>query len=461
VPSSSAGVNQSNQNPKFVNIKIDHFRFVDRSTEKSSKLRMAKDKDSEQQLNDSIGKTHGQLDLFPPSANNNNNQTSTLPSILPIASNQTYNEQMIRPRTSTKFRINTANYYENKEQQDQEDTKTIIPLTPYKMNSPMQKMTYLKKYVANNLRSKNDIDVSVTPFADSCWNRIPSSAEPKPTSAISKSTYLNQQFQFNNNNNNLSAQSRVFPNPSQQSNYNTNKPNMSYMNAVVNTKELSIIDIQLSAANNNAQMPMGFQPPLGNHLRKSATKLGGGTAPNLVNSNTRPSAKQVSNANGDSNLVSKLNDFTADPPGDLSSARIGKYKKSKLLDMLNSMAPNNSIENVNASEQKTTDAVQRNNSRSLAREQEQGETINVTRIGQDLQKSTLSANNNHFKALLCQQRKNKMNVNGIPIISARASEMNSSKHVQHQHLDEQPMHHQANSFVKLANNSLLIRRLKF
>jgi hypothetical protein len=448
----SEASNQLHQNPKLVNLKIDHFRFVDR-TDKSNKLKTLKDTE----LNDSISKSI-QLNSSPPSANN----AKTLPSIL--STNQSgggsgnTNEQVTRPR-STRFSINTGNFETNS--QDQEETKTITltPFTNISTSSSLHKMSYLKKYVANNLRSKNsNPNTNVTPFADSCWNRIPSSsADSKPTSSYMRSTNLNQQINSN-------SQLRAYPSSSQQSDYIAKKPNSSMASAngnfQPNTRELSIIDLKLAAAT-NVQAPLGFQPPLGNHLRKSANKsrsnMNGTLTPNSGLINGRSSAKNVNYINAELSLVSRLNDLVAENRNELASAILLKNRKSKILEMLNSMAPIKGIDNAASVENKgETDAAE--NTSKQPKEQE-AETVNVTRIGQSLPKNTLSAHSNHFKALLSQQRKNKMNVNGIPIISARTFDMNA-RHLNYNQ-EEHQVPNQANNFVSFANNSLLIRRLKF
>jgi hypothetical protein len=411
-PSSGDTDQQPKTKFKFNNTKVDHFRFAN---SKSAKARL------QQQLADETNRN-----------NPSPESTTGLPLILPA---------MASPNPAANNDNNSM--YEH----NQDEAKRTFLSTPYTTNSGLtsgqQKMTYLKKYVANNnMRSKSNAS-SAHVFADGNWNRI---VTPSPhSSAATKSTGIYYPNVSNNQNSTTIIQSRLSPSYTSNIinnlniiNYANNNNNKTVSSTAANNnsnnsanlsslKELSIIDLQFTSV--GVAAPVGFQQPLVNRLRKSATKSRAATA----TSNGRHGVK-----NGNDVIVmSELGEAERNhlDGSDQQSSDFATKKTSRLLALLNTAI---------AASGGGKDAASNNG------------TVKEQELGQGLHATANPSHSGHFKALLSQQRKNKMNVNGIPIVSTLVNR-GLDEHQRHYH-----QHHHLHQAAPLVNtNSLLIRRLKF
>ena len=430
---------------KLVNIKIDHFKFLNATMgynkrSKANKFKISTtpsnpnllstatpvpNSDSLHSQRKKIFSVHNQL-LNPPMPLPQSEQLSTLPTILSGASFSKTLQSMssIEPHESNST------------------TTILIPFTTA-ANTPktQQKLSFIKKYVANTMRSKN----SITPFVNSCWNRMP--LEATVANAISKTPNYH-----NNNNNNQNASIKLSQNQQQVQQTLTSakhqKPAGSNLNL---TREMSIIDLQFMTGSNLTAAANSHisQAHLNNYFKKSLSRNADSVNKNRHNNSGKKGVflgneyssssvfSDITLDNENVDLINYGNNFKASKP---STYNDGNKNQTAIND---TVKPNeNSLSNFNIFNPKNYIA----DSTNETVKQPEAATVAITwpdsarQIEQNLIKEIPTGEKssvNKFRFIISQQRKNKQNKFGAAH-SSNETLLNISK-----------------------NSSLLIRRLKF
>ena len=394
------------------------------------------------------------------SSTNHNNNNSSRHKIL---RNKVFNNSL----NSTNSNNNNNNYSTPPDIHNESDVyvhsshSTNPPTSSQQQQQAMQqKLTYLKRYVANGLANKNSLQ-----FSDGYWNRIPGSKLKTTTIRTNNSNnQINVLASFSNNGNTKFATSSNFKsgtaNGMQKASQNNNFISLQNVNGqLLPNRELSIIDLQL---------PMRKQQ---NSPNNTTT-----TQHHLVSLNKgKTKTTDYYTSNSQHSHASDTSEHTpAGPPPPTQS-------KIMLTAMIKPQLNMNNQEKNNTLDTQFTEISQFFNSNDTSANVSGGYELllandKATKKANDMNMANIK-NKNYFKYVMNQQKKRQENQssvnngNGSNMNNSISNETLNSPNVsnimppssfnkrQVQMINhEVPMHSNLNN---ISSNALLIRRLKF